>query len=331
MPDNRARFGPSSQFESPAFSCAARWGFACLFTGGGPLSGRPAITRERRALNYMYWSEDEDLVDVPDVTIPDPQKENRQHTKYDAKRAWAEAISRAPVGNLISKDAFKSILAEEGPLQLEDRNARIRRESYRVANGGLFYSDPNDPGFVHKSLDFITDIPDRLTNPKRNMWRDPSMTTLTPSEALRMARDALIVEAIDEASKMYPHIPGAKVGNTVAELMAKLLSDAIDPTPEMISEFGQRIAEIKRQEFLNRTYSGSEKKSKKEKAKLDRITTKGPVQKVRKTTPKPTRRPSQRVQISDGVLSLSKRFLDEVEQKSEKNWLRDRYEDDAQK
>jgi len=26
----------------------------------------------------MYWSEDEDLVDVPDVTIPDPQKENRQ-------------------------------------------------------------------------------------------------------------------------------------------------------------------------------------------------------------------------------------------------------------
>jgi len=28
--------------------------------------------------NYMYWSEDEDLVDVPDVTIPDPQKENRQ-------------------------------------------------------------------------------------------------------------------------------------------------------------------------------------------------------------------------------------------------------------
>jgi len=28
--------------------------------------------------NYMYWSEDEDLVDVPDLTIPDPQKENRQ-------------------------------------------------------------------------------------------------------------------------------------------------------------------------------------------------------------------------------------------------------------
>jgi len=112
--------------------------------------------------------------------------------------------------------------------------------------------------------------------------------------------------------------------------MTELVSDAIDPTPEMISELGQRIAQIKRQEFLNKTYFGSDKKSKIEKAKPDRITTKPPTQKVRKTTPKPTRRPSQRAHISDGVLSLSKRFLDEVEQKSEKNWLRDRYEDDAQ-